>query len=116
MSHQRRSSELDVGRWALGIGRLLSFVRQSRSNSYPAQCASVTNNTSHMSATAAFAWTNVCNESVKMIAAHQPTRSPPMRVPQAKIDNATSAAATADGKRAAKSFSPKILKLAAWVQ
>src|ERR1700736_1636464 len=116
MSRQHRSSELDVERWALGIGRLLSFVRQSPSNSYPAQWASVTNNTSHMSATAALAWTNVCNESVKIIAVHQPTRFPPIREPQAKIDNAISAAATVDGKRAAKSFSPKILKLAACVQ
>src|SRR5438132_6957199 len=87
-------------------------------NSYPLQCASVTNKTSHMSATAAFACRKVCNESVKMIAAHQPMRFPPVhacnaegrrgdrrRDPHAKIDNAVSAAAMADGKRAAKSFS-----------
>src|SRR5438876_12205580 len=91
-------------------------------NSYPLQCASVTNKTSHISATAAFAWRNICNDRVKMIAAHQPTSVPSIRAcdeegrrggrrrePHPKIDNATSAAATADGRRAAKSFSPKIL-------
>jgi hypothetical protein len=76
------------------------------------------NNTNHISATAAFAWRNVWSESVKMIAAHQPTRASSMRAcdavaarrrePQAKIVNAVSAAATADGKRAAKSLSPKM--------
>src|SRR2546427_13249197 len=85
-------------------------------SSNPLQCARVTNSTSHISATAAFAWRNVCSESAKMMAAHQPTRFPPIRVPHAKIDKATRAAAVADGKRGAKSFSPKILKLANWVQ
>src|SRR5437870_5071823 len=50
-----------------------------------------------MSATAAFAWTNVCSDTVKMIAAHQPSFSPPSRIPQAKITIAVSAAAMADG-------------------
>src|SRR5437762_7688681 len=90
-------------------------------NSYPLQCASVMNKTSHISATAAFAWRNVCKDKVKMIAAHQPTSVPPIltcdaegrrggrrREPHPKIDNATSAAATAEKKRAAKSLSPKI--------
>ena len=62
-----------------------------------------------MSATAAFACTTVCSESEKIIAAHNPTRSSAMRRPHAKIDNAVSAAAIADGKRAAKSFCPKTL-------
>src|SRR5213079_1888142 len=62
-----------VERWALGVWRSLF----SKSNSYPAQCTSVTNRTSHISATAAFAWTNVCSDSVKMIAAHHPTCFPP---------------------------------------
>jgi hypothetical protein len=42
-----------------------------------------------------------------MIAAQQPSFSPSSRMPQAKITSAVSAAAIADGKRAAKSFSPK---------
>jgi hypothetical protein len=62
-----------------------------------------------MSATAAFAWRNVCSDRVKMIADHHPTLAVPTREPQAKMDNAVKAAAIADGKRAAKSFSPKIL-------
>src|SRR5690348_6728187 len=78
-------------------------------SSHPAQCASVTNKTSHISATAALACRNVCRDSVKMIAAHQPTRFPSIRQPHAKIANAARAAAIADGKRAEKSLSPKIL-------
>ena len=53
-----------------------------------------------MSATAALAWINVCSESVKIIAAHQPTRSPAICLPQARMHIATSAAAIADGNRA----------------
>jgi hypothetical protein len=44
-----------------------------------------------------------------MIADHHPTLTVPVREPQARIDSAVKAAAIADGKRAAKSFSPKIL-------
>ena len=66
------------------------------------------NNTSHISATAAFAWTNVWNERVKIIAAHQAVVEPPIRIPQAKITKAVSAAAIEDGKRALKSLSPKM--------
>ena len=75
-----------------------------------------------MSATAALAWRNVWSERVKMIADHHPTLAVPRgacdaegrrgdrrREPQAKMDNAVRAAAITDGKRAAKSFSPKIL-------
>ena len=75
-----------------------------------------------MSATAAFAWRNVCSERVKMIADHHPTLAVPAgtcdaegrrgegrREPQAKMDNAVRAAAITDGKRAAKSFWPKTL-------
>jgi hypothetical protein len=43
-----------------------------------------------------------------MIAAHQPTFSPLIRRPQMRITSALSAAAIAEGKRAAKSFSPKM--------
>jgi hypothetical protein len=60
-----------------------------------------------MSATAALAWTKVCRQRLKMIAAHQPVRSPPTRRPHAKSRTAVNAAATADGNRAANSFSPK---------
>jgi hypothetical protein len=54
----------------------------------PAQCPIVINKMSHMSATAA-AWRNV-QESVKIIAAHQPSLSPLIR-DQAKIDTSQAA-------------------------
>ena len=59
--------------------------------------------TSHMSATAALAWTKVCRQRVKMIAAQNPARLEPKPPPQAKMTTAVSAAATrgreAGGKR-----------------
>ena len=72
--------------------------------------------TSHMSATAALAWTKVCRQSVKMIAAQNPARLRSSRRPQAKMATAVSAAATAEGNRAANGFSPKARKLATWNQ